>query len=308
MAGQVDVEHDGLYLRHLLHDTGYPDIAGLIKKALDSVIPRKAIDFRTNVATVINQCLQSGGVPMFRTRYAKEPFPMNSVLMVCYMGRLKGIWLKNAPTEDIEMLRAKADGYMLMLRKYGAQTGAARSVALGAATYTGQAIVSEAINELRFFVNGKEVVYEDFEKGWIKEFTEPVPDKPIQKAGKKHVFMIAWHGAGKPTELQQSLKEIEEKLMEARLDEGTKAVPFYQALVHRIEEARKLIPGRTPYELEKDRYLYAVLQGVKAILIDEQKHSEKTVNMVAAVRELERVLELERTTGKHQALRPLERV
>lgn len=307
MARQVDVEHDGLYLRHLLHDTGYPDIAGLIKKALDSVIPRKAIDFRTNVATVINQCMQSGGVPMFRTRYAKEPFPMNSVLMVCYMGRLKGVWLKDAPPEDIEKLRAKADGYMLMLRKYGQQPVGAVSIG-NAAAYTGQAIVSEPINELRFFLNGSEVVYEDFEKEWIKEFTEPVPDKPVQKAGKKHVFMIALHGAGKPTELQQSLKEIEEKLMEARLDEGSKAVPFYHALVHRIEEARKLIPGRTPQELEKDRYLYAVLQGVKAILIEEQKHSEKTANMINAVRELERVLELERTTGRHQALRPLERV
>ena len=150
MAGNID---DDLYIRHLLQGTGYPEIGKIIKQVFDNVIPQKAIDFRTNVARIINQCLQMHGVPMFRTRYAKEPFPMSAILLICYAshnGKLKGIWLKDTPAEDIAMLRSKGNGYMSLLMKYGQYAGHAPvgTVTIGGARFTGQAIVSEAVNQL----------------------------------------------------------------------------------------------------------------------------------------------------------------
>lgn len=371
MAGTVDVEHEGLFLKHVLEDSSYPEIATIIKQAFDSVIPRKAIDFRTNVGRVIQQCLSMHGVPMFRTKYAGEPFGAGLpeggfALMVCYGshdGKLKGVWFKNISGEDIGLLRKYGkyallhitgqamvseavdgldfyvDGKPVSFEEFEREwkkefprydvglpvptqpgyykkahtftitkkrTPTPPEASLRNCKRSAEDIGLKQINELRFFVNGKEVLYEEFEKEWVKEFSEPVPKEPLRKTGKKHVFIITWHGAG-PTELQQSLKSIEEKLKEALADEDRKAIPFYHALIHRIEEARNLIPGRTQHEKEKDRYLYAMLYQVKSILTDEQKHSDKIVNMIAAIRELERVLGIERA-GKQHVLRPLEMI
>ena len=315
MAANIDVEHDGLYLRHLLRDTGYPDIADLIKKALDSVIPRKAIDFRANVARVITQCLQSSGVPMFRTRYAKEPFPSNTVLMICYMGRLKGVWLTDTPPDDIQMLRSKADGYTLMLRKYGqypAGSVQAGTVRLGgAATYTGQAIVSEAVDQLEYFVNGVQTLYEEFEKAWLREFpTQSVPSKPGYFRGTVDIFTITVPFKPWPEKdilaLEKSLEAIEAKLKDALADEE-KAVPFYEFLRNDIKNARELNPRHMPpsrIEKETDRYLYSMQEGIGDIGTQEARHKDRITNMIKAIQELRKTLELERYTGKRQVLEP----
>ena len=242
MAGTIDVEHDGLFLKHVLEDRGYPEIATIIKRAFDSVIPRKAIDFRTNVGRVIQQCLNMHGVPMMRTKYAGEPFGAGLpggafVLMVCYGshdGKLKGVWFKGVPPEDLDMLAAKKDGYMLMLRKYG----------------------------------------------------QTMPMHP------------------QATALGASLQSIETMMQDALADEE-KAVPFYETLLNGIKGTRGLIPKT---ETDKDRYLFAMENLVGAILIDEGKHRDRIKNMLAAIMELEAVVEVERVTGQKQPLRPLERV
>lgn len=267
MAGTIDVENDGEFLRHIVEDKRYPAMASFIKRAFDTVIPRKAIDFRTNVGRVIQQCLSMHGVPMFRTKYAGEPFRAGLpnggafALMICYgshNGRLKGVWFKGVPPKDLDLLAAKKDGYMLMLRKYGQPVGA---VIGGATTYTGQAIVSELIDV--------------------------------------------------PTEFENSLKSIEAKLKDALADEE-KAVPFYRGLLNDIENTRALNPKHTPpsqIERETDRYLFSMREGIVNIGDQEAKHKERITNMIKAIRELRRTLELERTRrGKPQVLRPLERV
>ncbi len=263
MAEQVDIEHDGLFLKHVLEDTGYPEIATIIKRAFDTVIPRKAIDFRTNVGRVIQQCLSMHGVPMFRTKYAGEPFGAGLsggafVLMVCYGshdGKLKGIWFKGVPPEDMDLLAAKKDGYMLMLREYGKMQAYP-----GATAYTGQATVSEPVDV--------------------------------------------------PAALEDSLKAIEEKLKDALADEE-KAAPFYGSLKTDIRSARELNPRHMPpsqIERETDRYLFSMQEGIGDIGLQEGKHKERITNMLKAIQELRRTLELERTTGKSQVLLPLERV
>jgi len=313
MAGNVD--DDDLYTRHLLQGTGYPEMGEFIKRVFDEVIPRKAIDFRTNAARIINQCLQMHGVPMFRTRYAKEPFPMNSVLLICYAshnGKLKGVWLRDAPVEDIELLRSKGNGYMLMLRKYGryaaAGTAPVGTVTIGGARFTGQAIVSEAIDQLQYFVNGVQAPYEEFEKAWLRQFpAQSVPSKPGYFRGTVDIFTITvpfkpWPEKDIPA-LEKNLEAIEVKLKDAVADEE-KAVPFYQGLKNDIERIITLIPK----DMTKENTLFSMQLVVDGIMRDEGRHRDSITKMIPVIKELRKTLELERYTGKRQVQRPLERV
>lgn len=121
MSDQIDFENDQYFLQHVVNDTRSDYIAKIIKQRFDSIIAYKAIDFKSNVAKIINECQVKHGIPMFRTRYANQPFPSNSVLMVCYGshdGRMKGVWFKDVPDDDLKLLAEKADGYQHMLRKY----------------------------------------------------------------------------------------------------------------------------------------------------------------------------------------------
>lgn len=305
MAGEVDVERDGFFLEHVLKDTGYPEIATFIKKAFDTVIPRKAVDFKTNVALVINQCLQMHGVPMFRTRYAKEPFPMRAVLMVCYgshNGRMKGVWLKDTPPDDLNMLAAKKDGYRLMLGKYGkgiqiqypaVATAPWGAVSFGGGRFTGQAMVSEAIDELQYLLNRQQVSYEEFESAWMREFPGmPVPTEPVYKFGKVYTFRTGY-GMKVPTALEASLKAIEEKLDEALADEE-KAVPFYKQLRGDLYNAGLIKP------LSNESFILG------KIIQDEERHKKELEQIKKTVQGFERPLELE-PIGKMQRMRQLER-
>ncbi len=305
MAGNIDGD---LYIRHLLQGTGYPKMGEIIKRVFDNVIPQKAVDFRTNVARIINQCLQMHGVPMFRTRYAKKPFPMNSILLVCYAshnGKLHGVWLKDTPAEDIEMLRSKGDGYTTMLMKYGQYAGSAPvgTVTIGGARFTGQAIVSEAVDQLQYFVNGVQAQYEEFEKAWLREFpTQFPPTKPGYFRGQVDVFTITvpfipWPARDIPA-LEKDLEAIETKLKDAVADEE-KAVPFYQGLKNDIERIITLIP--------KDS-IFSMQLAVDGIMRDEGRHRDSITKMIPVINELRKTLELERYTGKRQVQRPLVRV
>ena len=298
MAGNID---DDLYIRHLLQGTSYPEIGEIIKRVFDNVIPRKAIDFRTNVARITNQCLQMHGVPMFRTRYAKEPFPMSAILLICYAshnGKLKGVWLKDTPAEDIEMLRSKGNGYMLMLRKYGRYAAAGPAsvgtVTIGGARFTGQAIVSEAVDQLQYFVNGVRAQYEEFEKAWLREFpAQSVPSKPGYFRGTVDIFTITvpfepWPERDIPA-LEKSLEAIEVKLKDALADEE-KAVPFYQGLKNDIERIITLIPK----DMTKENTLFSMQLVVDGIIRDEGRHRDSISKMIPVIKELRKTLELER--------------
>ena len=305
MAGNID---DDLYIRHLLQGTGYPEIGKIIKQVFDNVIPKKAIDFRTNVARITTQCLQMHGVPMFRTRYAKEPFPMSAILLICYAshnGKLRGVWLKGTPAEDIEILRSKGGGYMTMLRKYG-QAGPAPvgTVTIGGARFTGQAIVSEAVEQLQYFVNGVQAQYEEFEKAWLREFPEQSPpSKPGYFRGQVDIFTITvpfepWPERDIPA-LEKDIEAIEVKLKDAVADEE-KAVPFYQGLKNDIERIMTLIPK----DMTKENTLFSMQLVVDGIMRDEGRHRDSITKMIPVFKELRKTLELERYTGKRQVQRP----
>jgi len=313
MAGNIDVVNEDLYIRHLLQGTGYPEMGELIKRVFDNVIPRKAIDFRTNVARITTQCLQMHGVPMFRTRYAKEPFPMSAILLICYAshnGKLKGVWLKETPAEDIEILRSKGNGYMTMLRKYHQYAGhaAVGTVTIGGARFTGQAIVSEAVDQLQYFVNGVQSQYEEFEKAWLREFpTQFPPSKPGYFRGNVDIFTITvpfepWPERDIPA-LEKDLEAIEAKLKDALADEE-KAVPFYQGLKNDIERIITLIPK----DMTKENTLFSMLLVVDGIIRDEGRHRDSITKMIPVIKELRKTLELERYTHKRQTQHPLERV
>jgi hypothetical protein len=121
MTEQISFEEDQYFLQYVISDTPSNYIASIIKQRFDSIITYKAIDFKSNVVKIVSECQAKHGVPMFRTRYANQPFPGNSALMVCYAshnGRMKGVWFKDIPEEDLKALAAKEDGYTYVLRKY----------------------------------------------------------------------------------------------------------------------------------------------------------------------------------------------
>lgn len=126
MSDQMDFENDQYFLQHVVNDTRSDYIASIIKQRFDTIIAYKAIDFKSNVIKILNECQSKHGIPMFRTRYANQPFRGNSVLMVCYGshdGRMKGVWFKDVPDDDLKLLAEKTDGYQHMLRKYSTSTG-----------------------------------------------------------------------------------------------------------------------------------------------------------------------------------------
>lgn len=245
---------------------------------------------------------------MFRTRYAKEPFPMSAILLICYAshnGKLRGVWLKGTPAEDIEILRSKGGGYMTMLRKYG-QAGPAPvgTVTIGGARFTGQAIVSEAVEQLQYFVNGVQAQYEEFEKAWLREFPEQSPpSKPGYFRGQVDIFTITvpfepWPERDIPA-LEKDIEAIEVKLKDAVADEE-KAVPFYQGLKNDIERIMTLIPK----DMTKENTLFSMQLVVDGIMRDEGRHRDSITKMIPVFKELRKTLELERYTGKRQVQRP----
>jgi len=126
MPDQIDLETDQFFLHNIINDTRSDYIANIIKQRFDRVIAYKAIDFKTNIVKIISECQAKHGIPMFRTRYADQPFQGNSALMVCYAshdGRMKGVWFKDIPDDDLRMMEAKADGYTQILRKYSSNIG-----------------------------------------------------------------------------------------------------------------------------------------------------------------------------------------
>ena len=136
-----------------------------------------------------------------------------------------------------------------------------------------------------------------------------VPTEPGIKMGREYNFRIGY-GMNVPTALEVGLEAIEAKLKDALADEE-KAVPFYQGLQNDIKQARELNPIHMPpihIEREIDRYLYSMQSGIGDIGTQEAGHKARIGNMLKAIQELRRTLELERTTGNQQVLRPLERV
>lgn len=316
MAGAVDVEQDTFFLKNVLEDAGYPQIAEIIKRAFDTVIPQRAIDFKTNAAKVISQCLQMHGVPMFRTTYAKQPFPMDTVLMVCYGshdGKMKGVWLRDTPPEDMTMLAMKRDGYRLMLSKYGRRYAHPAAIAMGGPRITGQMTVSEAIDNLDYYVDGEKVGFEEFEKAWMRNFpNQPVPRQPFYAVGKTHIFTITVPFQRSPEleEIKQRIKErtplevrlisIEARLKEMLADEE-KAVSAYGELKKEIVDARYLLlKPLSPHDIVKDRYLLAAEKRIEAIASDEGRHRDLIRNTIPAIQELMRTLELERTGADYR--------
>lgn len=162
--------------------------------------------------------------------------------------------------------------------------------------------------ELEYYLNRQQVSIELFKQEWEKGFPgKPIPTSPSYNIGRGRTFSVK-AATEKPTILEERLNGTEEKLKYALADEE-KAIPFYNSLKTDIGAARELNPrGLIQTERETDRYLFSMQSGIGDIASQEVKHKERITNMLKAIHELRRTLELERITGKPQTLRPLERV
>jgi hypothetical protein len=78
----------------------------------------KAVDFESNIRDFIKLCLNYGGVPVFRTRYAGKRFD-NLVLGVCYRGRVKAhMWFKNVPSDILDLMERTTGDWRWLLERY----------------------------------------------------------------------------------------------------------------------------------------------------------------------------------------------
>ena len=78
-------------------------------------------DYRENVAGWITSCLNVGGLPMFRTRYAGLRWDGDRVLVVCYAkaNEVPGGFLEDVPREDLGMMERGVGDFRPILDKYG---------------------------------------------------------------------------------------------------------------------------------------------------------------------------------------------
>lgn len=82
---------------------------------------------KENVTRFIMQCIDSDGIPMFKTRYARAPFRVDgkrAVMAICYGGKEEGVFgpysrvFVNVPEEDLKLIREKVGEWIALLEKY----------------------------------------------------------------------------------------------------------------------------------------------------------------------------------------------
>lgn len=84
----------------------------------------EAVPFKKNIVNFIMECrISDGGVPYFRTGFAKRPFSADAerfVQGICYLGRdmITSRWFSEVPAEDFEYMELHNDDYLYVLRKY----------------------------------------------------------------------------------------------------------------------------------------------------------------------------------------------
>ena len=77
-----------------------------------------------NVRNFITGCLDDGGVPMFKDRYAGKPFLVNgkrAVLGICYggKGRFKDSqWFIDVPKKDIDLIEKETGEWREFIERY----------------------------------------------------------------------------------------------------------------------------------------------------------------------------------------------
>ncbi len=80
----------------------------------------KSGDFSKDLVPWMSKCLKSGGVPIFKTRYAGLELE-DSVLGICYGAAdvVGSIMFHNVPREDVEKIRTMSRDWIYLAEKYG---------------------------------------------------------------------------------------------------------------------------------------------------------------------------------------------
>jgi len=104
-----------------VNDEHYNEIHGILFKPART----QSIDFVENVVDWILRCRkEEGGIPIFKTGFAKRPFKDDDtyyVLGICWLGTdiIQSQWFKNVPKSDFKHMRENHDDYIYILKKYG---------------------------------------------------------------------------------------------------------------------------------------------------------------------------------------------
>lgn len=102
-------------------DEHYDEVHGILFRDAKAT----AIDFQANVTDWIARCrVEGGGIPTFRTGFAKRPFKSDSeffVMGVCWLGSdlVQSQWFRRVPDQDFRHMRENHDDYTFLLGRYG---------------------------------------------------------------------------------------------------------------------------------------------------------------------------------------------
>lgn len=98
--------------------------ADIIYDRLRKHAEEKAIDWKPDeVEEFIEGCLDDGGIPMFKNRYAGRRFEVDgkpAVLAICYGGRGRykdSQWFKNVPEKDIDIIEKETGEWKEFLER-----------------------------------------------------------------------------------------------------------------------------------------------------------------------------------------------
>jgi len=82
-------------------------------------VPKKKWDPKA-VVEWIKMCREEGGIPIFKTKYAKVPFD-NSVMAVCWGGKNETptIVFTDVPKDDLAIIETETGEWKYFLKKYG---------------------------------------------------------------------------------------------------------------------------------------------------------------------------------------------
>lgn len=207
----------------------------------------KAVDFEGNIRDFIKLCLDYGGVPVFRTRYAGKRFD-NLVLGICYRGKVKAhMWFKNVPSDVLEEMERTTGDWRWLLQRYPP-----REVPQSSASF-GNPNLNIAVKNLS-----------DADIRAAKKINELIDQRRYygvrEELAESDSTVIAWSNATRDwiVEVARGKIKVGERV---KLDANEVLVPFSPARIERVKPFLKPLP------------LYMLSFEAKAHAIDPKVHS-----------------------------------
>jgi hypothetical protein len=209
----------------------------------------KAVDFESNIRDFIKICLNYGGVPVFRTRYAGKRLD-NLVLGICYRGRVKAhMWFKNVPSDILDLMERTTGDWHWLLERYPI-----REALKTASTSSSQ--LSNPIVDITNLSNADIVA--------AKKINELIDERRFygvrEELAESDSTVIVWSNAARDWFIDYARGKIKAG-ERVKLDANEVLAPFSPVRIERLKPFLKPLP------------LYMLSFEAKALAVDSKLHS-----------------------------------